>query len=287
MLYNGKTAMEAGLVVPRNTMDNTEDSLSHLPETLLQRTVRFSDCNLSQFMRIAANFGTDGYAYAVTPNVDHLIRFSDDASFRDLYRSAQFVLLDSRFLATVLRIGAGLNLPTSPGSDVTQQLFEKVVRPDDKLVVVGGTEEQALILAKKYGLRGLRHYNPPMGFIHDPCEVETCLRFIEAESPFRFCLLAVGCPQQEFLAKALQSRGRARGLALCVGASINFLTGVERRAPYWMQRAGIEWLYRLVNDPGRLATRYLIRGPRIFLLLPRLKFEVSPVTTLAPEIARP
>jgi UDP-N-acetyl-D-mannosaminuronic acid transferase (WecB/TagA/CpsF family) len=54
-----------------------------------------------------------------------------------------------------------------------------------------------------------------------------------------------------------------------------------------MQRAGIEWLYRLVNDPGRLATRYLIRGPRIFLLLPRLKFEVSPVTALAPEIARP
>jgi exopolysaccharide biosynthesis WecB/TagA/CpsF family protein len=268
-------------------MDNTKDSLTHLPETLLRRTVRFSDCNLSQFMRIAANFGTDGYAYAVTPNVDHLIRFSDDASFRDLYRSAQFVLLDSRFLATVLRIGAGLHLPTSPGSDVTQQLFEKVVRPDDKLVVVGGTEEQALILAKKYGLRGLRHYNPPMGFIHDPCEVEACLRFIEAESPFRFCLLAVGCPQQEFLAKALQSRGRARGLALCVGASINFLTGVERRAPYWMQRAGIEWLYRLVNDPGRLATRYLIRGPRIFLLLPRLKFEVSPVTALAPEIARP
>ena len=289
MLYNKEDAMEATrLVVPRNKIDNTDESCTHVTEHLQRRTVRFSDCNISQFMRIAASFGTDDYAYAVTPNVDHLIRFSDDASFRDLYRTAQFVLLDSRFLATVLRICAGLRLPTSPGSDVTQQLFEDVVRPDDKLVVVGGTEEQARLLANRYGLRGLRHYNPPMGFIHDPSEVESCLSFIETESPFRFCLLAVGCPQQEFLAKALQSRGLARGLALCVGASINFLTGVERRAPRWMQRAGIEWVYRLMNDPGRLAARYLIRGPRIFLLLPRLKFELRPVTAaLAPEIASP
>ena len=152
-------------------MDNTDNSVSPVTEHLLPKTVRFSDCDLAQFMRIAANFGTDSYAYAVTPNVDHLIRFSDDASFRDLYRTAQFVLLDSRFLAYVLRVSAGLRLPTSPGSDVTQQLFEKVVKPDDKLVVVGGSEEQARILAKKYGLRGLRHYNPPMGFIHDPSEV--------------------------------------------------------------------------------------------------------------------
>jgi exopolysaccharide biosynthesis WecB/TagA/CpsF family protein len=267
-------------------MDNTHNSLSPLTEHLLPKTVRFSDCNLSQFMRIAANFGMDRYAYAVTPNVDHLIRFSDDESFRDLYRTAQFVLLDSRFLSYVLRFSLGLKLPTAPGSDVTEQLFEKVIKADDQLVVVGGTEDQARFLAKKYGLRGLRHYNPPMGFIHDPSEVEACLRFIEAESPFRFCLLAVGCPQQEFLAKALQSRGRVRGLALCVGASINFLTGGERRAPLWMQQIGFEWLYRLMNDPARLASRYLIRGPRIFLLLPRLKFELSPVTQAAPETVR-
>lgn len=289
MLYNHKAAMEASrLAFHRKKMDNPDNLLAPVGQHHLRHlTVGFSDCNISQFMRIAANFGTDAYAYAVTPNVDHLIRFSDDEAFRDLYRTAQFVLLDSRFLAIVLRVAAGLRLPTSPGSDVTEQLFEHVVKPDDKLVVVGGTEEQARILANKYGLTGLRHYNPPMGFIHDPAEVEACLRFIEAEAPFRFCLLAVGCPQQEFLARALQSRGRARGLALCVGASVNFLTGVERRAPHWMQRAGFEWLYRLINDPGRLAARYLIRGPRIFLLLPRLKFEVRPVAALKSEAARP
>ena len=250
-------------------------------------TVQFSDCNLPEFMRIAANYGTDSYGYAVTPNVDHLIRFCDDPAFRDLYSTAAFVLLDSRFLAGLLRLSTGLRLPTSPGSDVTARLFDDVIGHDDQLVVVGGTEEQAQVLAKRYGLRRLHHLNPPMGFINDPEAVETCLRFIEAESPFRFCLLAVGCPQQELLAKALQTRGRARGLVLCVGASINFLTGGERRAPLWIQNLGFEWLYRLLHDPARLAKRYLVRGPRIFLLLPRLKFQLRPVALTPADLKRP
>jgi exopolysaccharide biosynthesis WecB/TagA/CpsF family protein len=288
MLYNKKPAMEASrLGYPCKPMVNTDKSLPSMTEHSLPWTIQFSDCDLPQFMRIAANFGSETYAYAVTPNVDHLIRFCDDPSFRELYRTAGFVLLDSRFLAYVLRLVAGLRLPTSPGSDVTARLFDDVIAPDDKVVVIGGTAEQAGILSRRYGLKALRHLNPPMGFINDPALVEECLRFVENESPFRFCLLAVGCPQQEILAKALQSRGRARGLALCIGASINFLTGGERRAPKWIQHAGFEWLYRLLNDPTRLARRYLIRGPRIFLLLPRLHFELCPVAAFVPEKTRP
>jgi exopolysaccharide biosynthesis WecB/TagA/CpsF family protein len=262
-------------------MLNAQKLVTIVDDPVLPLTLDFSDCDLTEFIDIAARFGTDSYAYAVTPNVDHLIRFCDDASFRELYRTASFVLLDSRFLASLLRVVAGLRLPTSPGSDVTDLLFKQVITPADKIVVVGGTAEQARILESKFGLSGLRHMNPPMGFIHDPEQVEACLRFIEAESPFRFCLLAVGCPQQEVLAKALQARARARGLALCVGASINFLTGGERRAPKWMQNIGFEWLYRLLNNPARLARRYLVRGPRIFWLLPRLKFSVRKVAAVA------
>ncbi len=280
--------MEASrLGYPCKPMVNTDKSLTCVTDHVLPMTVQFSDCDLSEFMKIAANFGCETYAYAVTPNVDHLIRFCDDASFRELYRTAGFVLLDSRFLAYLLRLVAGLRLPTCPGSDVTARLFGEVIKPDDKVVVIGGTEEQAELLSRQYGLRGLRHLNPPMGFINDPAAVEECLRFVENESPFRFCLLAVGCPQQEVLAKALQSRGRAHGLALCVGASINFLTGTERRAPKWMQQVGFEWLYRLLNDPGRLARRYLVRGPRIFFLLPRLKFQLRPAAQFVPETPRP
>ena len=248
-------------------------------------TLQLNDCGLLDFIRRAGRFGSDRYAFVVTPNVDHIIRYYDDATFRDLYADAGFVLLDSRFMAGLLFVTRGLRLKTSPGSDVTRLLFEQVIQPDDNVVLIGGSEADAETLTKKYGLRGLKHHNPPMGFINDAAAVEACLKFVEAQSPFRYCLLAVGCPQQEILAQALLLRGKARGLALCIGASISFLTGAEKRAPLWMQKAGIEWFYRLIQNPQRLARRYLVRGPRIFALLPRIRIELrSPQVTqsLAP-----
>jgi len=237
-------------------------------------TLALSNTELSEFSKIAQGFGSEEYAYAVTPNADHVIRFCDDESFRSLYRSARFVLLDSRFLAHLVRLTTGERLPVCPGSDLIADLFSTVIQPDDVIVLVGGAQAKADMLRQKYGLRDLRHFNPPMGFIKDPAAVEDTLKFIESQGPFRFCLLAVGCPQQEMIAHALKVRGRARGLALCVGASIDFITGGERRAPRWMSSMGLEWLFRLSQNPARLAKRYLIRGPRIFFLLPRIGFRI-------------
>lgn len=231
----------------------------------------FDAHDLDSFVAVAARHGSERYGFVVTPNADHLIRLHDDASFRALYARAGHVLLDSRFLSHLLRLTRGLRLPVCTGSDLTAQLFATVIAPDDAIVLVGGSAAQAEQLVRAHGLRRLVHLNPPMGFIHDPQAVEACLSFIEAHSPFRFCLLALGSPQQEVIAAALQERGRARGLALCIGASINFLTGDERRAPRWMQRSGCEWLYRLLQDPRRLAARYLVRGPRVFMMLRRAR----------------
>jgi exopolysaccharide biosynthesis WecB/TagA/CpsF family protein len=74
-------------------------------------------------------------------------------------------------------------------------------------------------------------------------------------------------PQQEILASRIAANPLARGVGLRVGASIDFLTGQQRRAPVWVQKAGFEWLYRLLSDPRRLASRYLIECPRIFYMI--------------------
>jgi exopolysaccharide biosynthesis WecB/TagA/CpsF family protein len=244
--------------------------------------VRLHDYDLAGFSEVAAGFGSDDFAYVVTPNVDHLIRFCDDESFRALYAEAGFILNDSRLLSRVVSVAKGIQLRVCTGSDLTEQLFAKVARADDRIVLVGSTVAQAGELAHRYGLRSIKHIEPPMGFISDPEAVDACLRFIEAQSPFRFCFLALGCPQQELLARMLRARGVARGLTLCIGASINYLTKVERRAPKWMQHAGMEWLFRLLQDPRRLARRYLIRGPRIFALLKHIQFELlSPIDPAA------
>lgn len=234
---------------------------------------RLDDFDLEVFLAVAARFGSNRFGFVVTPNVDHMIRCHDDADFRSRYASADFALLDSRFAARLLRLLKGLRLPVCTGADLTQALFNWVIRPDDPIVLIGGTPEQAAHLRSMYGLRNVRHLNPPMGFIMKVEAVEECLNFIEA-APFRFCFLAVGSPQQEMLAALLRQRGTARGLALCVGASLNFLTGKERRAPLWMQRLSLEWLYRLVQDPRRLWVRYLVRGPRIFGLLREVEVEL-------------
>ena len=230
---------------------------------------QFDDFGLDAFVHVAVAFGTNRFGYVVTPNVDHLIRYHEDPDFRSLYAAADFSLLDSRFAARLMRLFKGLKLPVCPGSDLTATLFDRVIQPDDPIVLIGGGPEHAAQLAATYGLRCIRHHNPPMGFIRDPTAIEACLTFIEQASPFRFCFIAVGSPQQERLAKLLRERGLARGLALCVGASLNYLTGHERRAPRWMQSLSLEWLYRLAQDPRRLWSRYLLRGPRIFGYLRR------------------
>ena len=245
-------------------------------------TFYFDNYDVAGFTKTAESFGQNGYGYAVTPNADHVIRLHEDASFRASYADASYVLLDSRFLSHVLRLTKGIRLPVCPGSDLTARLLSDVISPDDPLVLIGGSDEQARQLGERYHLRRLAHFNPPMGFIRDPEAVEACLRFIESHSPFRFCLLAVGAPQQEALAQQLKARGIARGLALCVGASINFLTGDERRAPLWMQRCGMEWSFRLMQAPGRMARRYLVRGPRVFGLLHHAEIVLRKMS--APEL---
>ena len=239
------------------------------------------DLDLPEFAAIAASFGQQRYGYVVTPNVDHLIRCHDDPKFRAAYADAAYVLMDSRFLASVLKLTKGMNMKVCTGSDLTAHLFTSIVRPSDQILLIGGSDAQVQTLAMRFGLQSLRHFNPSMGFITRPQDVEEVLSFIESMSPFRFCLLAVGAPQQEFIAQMLKARGRARGLVLCIGASINFLTGVEKRAPRWMQRASLELAYRLAQDPGRLARRYLVRGPRIFSLLS--KIQLVPRTATEPS----
>jgi exopolysaccharide biosynthesis WecB/TagA/CpsF family protein len=230
------------------------------------------DYDVDEFAALTGQFQADGYGYVVTPNVDHLIRYCADEHLRTVYAAAAFVLLDSRFLARCLALTRRQHLRVCPGSDLTLQLLQQAAGSRERLVLVGATAAQARQLAVRFELHDLVHIEPPMGFIAQPEQLERCLGDIEGASPFRYCFLAVGSPQQEEVAYQLQQRGRARGLALCVGASVNFLTGAERRAPLRLQRWGLEWLYRLLHNPRRLAGRYLLRGPRIFMLLPQLRF---------------
>ena len=216
--------------------------------------------------RLAARPPTAPFAYVVTPNADHLNRLQARPELRGLYEAAALRLLDSRVVARLARL---FGLPAPPvvtGSDLTAVLFERVIGPEEPVAVLGGSVETADALRARYGLARLAHHNPPMGFDRDPAALEAAIRFLE-ESPARFAFLAVGSPRQEVVAAALVRRGKATGVGLCIGASLLFLTGAERRAPRAVQGVGMEWAWRLVQDPRRLARRYLVDSPRIVHLL--------------------
>ena len=107
-----------------------------------------------------------------------------------------------------------------------------------------------------------------MGFDNDPGALADTVAFILSH-PARFVFLAVGSPRQERLAAAVAATRRGTGTGLCIGASLAFLSGAERRAPGWMQRSRLEWAFRLATDPRRLARRYLVDSPRIVPMLLR------------------
>lgn len=207
------------------------------------------------------------FAYLVTPNADHLVRLArDQARYGPLYRDAAWRLLDSRVVARLARLLGLKAPPVVPGSDLTARLLAHAIAPDTTLAMLGGSAATAEAIAARYGLRALHHHDPPMGFDADPAAFEAALRFVEA-SAARFTFLCVGSPRQEMVARALLQRGRARGTALCVGASLRFLSGEEARAPRLVQQAGLEWAWRLAQDPRRLARRYLVDDPAILGLL--------------------
>ncbi|MGG5822262.1 WecB/TagA/CpsF family glycosyltransferase [Falsiroseomonas sp. HW251] len=218
---------------------------------------------------LAARPAAAPFGYLVTPNADHLVRLArQPALYGPLYREAEWRLLDSRVVAHLARAVGLRPPPVVPGSDLTARLFAEVIRPGDPIALLGGTRRTAEAIGARFGLSALRHHAPPMGFDSAPAAFETALRFVE-DAPARFVFLGVGSPRQEIVARALAARGKARGTALCVGASLLFLSGEERRAPRAVQAIGLEWAWRLAQDPRRLARRYLIEDPAILALLLR------------------
>lgn len=206
------------------------------------------------------------FKYVVTPNVHHMVKMLEDpATMLPLYEQAGYVFCDSRVLSRLARF-KGRTLPVIPGSDLTAQLIERGAKLSLSIAIIGPTAAACEALIEKYPGLQIAIHTPPMGFIKSEQEIAKCVDFA-VESQAALIFLAVGMPQQEILASRIAAHPEACGVGLCIGASIDFLTGKQQRAPVWMQKAGLEWLHRLLSNPRRMASRYLVECPRIFYLM--------------------
>jgi exopolysaccharide biosynthesis WecB/TagA/CpsF family protein len=166
----------------------------------------------------------------------------------------------------------GVRLPLALGSDLTVEMVTRAIRPDDAITIIGGTDEMERRLRTRFGWVNLARHDPPFGFIADPAAVARCVDFVLAH-PARYVFLACGAPQSELLGRRIVERGGAVGTGLCIGASLLFVTGLERRAPMFMQRAGLEWLHRLIQEPRRMSVR--LRKSQLPILWLALRYRLA------------
>ncbi|WP_462380961.1 WecB/TagA/CpsF family glycosyltransferase [Pseudomonas sp. Marseille-QA0892] len=195
------------------------------------------------------------FSYIVTPNVNHLVQLERDEQLRHAYRGASHRPCDSRVLNALLALIQKPVQEVIPGSDLTATLMEVAQRRAWTVSVIGSEVDDIATMRRRYPGVEFLHHNPPMGFIERPDDVRACLDFV-AQHPAHLVILSVGCPRQEVLARRILDEERSTGVGLCVGASINFLSGKVKRAPKWMQRLSLEWLHRMCMEPGRLVKRY-------------------------------
>ena len=201
----------------------------------------------------------------VTPNTDHVVRCNRDPAFARLYGSADISFNDSRVLTGLTWLAGNGVGNAMCGSDVTAALMAEAAGTDTPITIIGCSEATVAAVVRKYRLQRVHHHNPPMGFIHNPAAVAACVDFMR-QHPARLVIVSVGSPRQEQLARLAIDQG-VTGALLCVGASLLFLSGEEKRAPRWVQQLAMEWLFRLVQSPKRLAKRYLVDDVHIFRLL--------------------
>jgi N-acetylglucosaminyldiphosphoundecaprenol N-acetyl-beta-D-mannosaminyltransferase len=205
--------------------------------------------------RLTARDPRAPFAYVCTPNAQHVVRLAQgDTRFATAHDNAWLVINDSQVLRKLARAVFGITLPLAAGSDLTAALFATTIRRDEPVTVIGGSPELERRLRSNLGLTNLALFNPSMGFYHRPDEIQEAADYV-ASHPARFTFLCVGAPQAELLAHTIQTTTTATGIGLCVGGSLNFLTNITPRAPEAWRNAGLEWLYRLFQEPRRRAGR--------------------------------
>ncbi len=199
----------------------------------------------------------------VTVNLDHVRRCRRDARYRALVARSELVVADGMPLVWAARV-QGTPLPERvAGANLVWSLCERCASAGRSVFLLGGdpgaAERARGVLESRFpGLRVCGTLVPERGFEKDAsrmAEIEGSLKASGADVVF----VALGSPKQEYLGEALRG-AMPRAWFVGCGITLSFVAGSVKRAPGWMQRCGLEWAHRLVQEPGRLARRYLVDG---------------------------
>lgn len=214
-----------------------------------------------------------------TPNVDHLIKLGKDQEFYQVYLEADYRVCDSQLIIYASHfLGDPIQEKVS-GSDLFPAFYRYYAQDEDvKIFLLGGLEGVAAKARQRINAKVGRNmvigcYSPPFGFESNPRECRRIIKMIN-NSGANVLAVGVGAPKQEKWIAQYRSSLTEISTFFAIGATIDFEAGELRRSPSWMSSAGLEWLYRLILEPGRLWKRYLIEDVAFFGLILRQKLNL-------------
>lgn len=222
----------------------------------------------------------------VTPNIDHFVKLQKDQGFYECYVRSEHIVCDSRVIQLLSKL-------LYPGKGVVEQIAGSDLFPaycqhhkdntaSVKVFLLGGTEESVEVARNSLNEKAgadiiIGSYSPPFGFEKQEDECDKIIEMI-SNSGATVLAVGVGAPKQEKWIYQHKDKLEHVKLFFAIGATIDFQAGAVKRAPRWMVTAGLEWLYRLLQEPGRLAKRYLVDDlPFLWLIVKqRLGFYKNP-----------
>lgn len=200
--------------------------------------------------------------FVCTGNLDHLAIAAEDAAFKAAYEAADLVVADGAPVVWLSKLGGTPLKERVAGSDLFWTLGEASAKSGVTLFFLGGMEGAAEAakaeLERRYpGTKVIGTYCPPFATFGTQEEQDRIRDVVKAANP-DILLVAFGAPKQEkWIAANVERLGVP--LSIGVGGSFEMASGMLKRAPKWMQSAGLEWAYRFAQQPRRLFDRYIVR----------------------------
>ena len=208
----------------------------------------------------------------ITPNADQLVKMNEATQQRLKKQLSQalFILPDGQPMIWFSRLVKKPLQARLTGSDLFPQFWEQVKQRNERILVIVSEEEVGRKLQETY--ENTTYYVPPFfdlasDSFNDVCQTVT--EKIKQWQP-RYVFVGISFPKQEEVSlavhQALANQQIASPLFLCLGASAEFYVGLKKRAPLFFQKWGLEWLYRLIQEPKRMWRRYILGSGRLLVL---------------------
>ena len=201
--------------------------------------------------------------YICVSNVHTTVMSHEDDSYKAVQNGGIMAIPDGGPLSSVGRKRGATNMSRTTGPSYMGEILKISAQYGWKHYFYGSTQETLdklkAELEKKYpGVQIVGMYSPPFRPMTEE-EDEKTIEVINATNP-NFLWVGLGAPKQEKWMAAHQ--GRIKGLMVGVGAAFDYYAGNIKRAPEWMQKSNLEWVYRLMQDPKRLWKRYFVTNSK-------------------------